>query len=87
MKFVLVLTVIAGVIATGEALSCYTCKAFGPDCTGVPCEWTNGEDTCAKVIEYNTEYDDLIITVKKGCLTSTDTCGNYYAFDSSGYYH
>ncbi|XP_063800086.1 phospholipase A2 inhibitor and Ly6/PLAUR domain-containing protein-like [Pseudophryne corroboree] len=87
MKLVPVfITVIAGFIATGKALSCNTCKAFAPDCIGESCECNNGEDTCAKVIEYNTVYDDLIITVKKGCLNGNMTCGNYYGLDTYGFY-
>ncbi|XP_040183333.1 phospholipase A2 inhibitor and Ly6/PLAUR domain-containing protein-like isoform X2 [Rana temporaria] len=92
MKFILAFLIFSGVIATGNALKCNTCKLVmkgETDCVGELEECDENTYKCATQIEENVIGKDVITTVKKSCFPSDfkDYCDNYFELDSRPKFH
>ncbi|XP_073458035.1 phospholipase A2 inhibitor and Ly6/PLAUR domain-containing protein-like [Aquarana catesbeiana] len=73
MNYILAFLIFSGVIATGNALKCVTCKVIERgttlnDCDGELEECDENTYKCATQIEQNNVGGDVITAVKKGCF-------------------
>ncbi|XP_040183331.1 phospholipase A2 inhibitor and Ly6/PLAUR domain-containing protein-like [Rana temporaria] len=75
MNCILAFLIFSGVIATGSAKSCYTCKVLGEgnnDCPGDLQECPNEDDFCVNQRESSRIVTpsgiDNKVTIKKGCM-------------------
>ncbi|XP_073458034.1 uncharacterized protein [Aquarana catesbeiana] len=94
MNYILAFLIFSGVIATGHALKCVTCKVIQPgrtlnDCDGEIEECDKNTYKCATQIEQNSVDGDIITTVKKGCfpVDYKDYCGHRFELNAGkGFY-
>lgn len=94
MNYILAFLIFSGVIATGNALKCVTCKVIQKgttlnDCDGELEECDKNTYKCVTQIEQNNVDGDIITTVKKGCfpVDYKDYCGHRFELNAGkGFY-